>query len=435
MIGGRFKSASVASIAAAGLFMGGVAAQAADLGGNCCADLEERVAELEATTARKGNRKVSLEVSGHINEAVMFWDDGNEDNIYITTNTNSRSRFRFKGSAKINADWSAGFLMEIGARQTGNSAANDAAGQVNTGLDIRHQALYLKSNSLGTVWLGHTSIAIDGIADICLGCTMNSTTETVLSYGGFKPYLKGGKGYAGVGLGALGAGNNVGSGASRRDVIRYISPTFAGFVVSADAGGDDQWSAALRYAGEFGGIRVAGGVGYGEDTELAAGTVVLGEKAEIFGASLSFQHVPSGIFVAGSYGQRVVNNVTLAQGSDETNEWSVIAGIGQKLSSLGTTTIWGRYGEQEGGYVKNGFTAEKASTLTVAGVIVPGTPGVGVQNSEFTVISAGINQTIDAAAMDLYVTYYNVTGDVTSGDVKYEMRDFNAVMAGAIIRF
>ena len=72
MIGGRFKIASVASIAAAGLFMGGVAAQAADLGGNCCADLEERVAELEATTARKGNRKVSLEVSGHVHEAIVF---------------------------------------------------------------------------------------------------------------------------------------------------------------------------------------------------------------------------------------------------------------------------------------------------------------------------------------------------------------------------
>src|SRR2546425_88950 len=30
--------------------------RAADLGGDCCADLEERVAELEATTARKGNK-------------------------------------------------------------------------------------------------------------------------------------------------------------------------------------------------------------------------------------------------------------------------------------------------------------------------------------------------------------------------------------------
>jgi len=41
-----------------------VSANAADLGGDCCADLEERVAELEATIARKGNRKVSLTLSG-----------------------------------------------------------------------------------------------------------------------------------------------------------------------------------------------------------------------------------------------------------------------------------------------------------------------------------------------------------------------------------
>ncbi|MFA5952941.1 MAG: hypothetical protein WC807_22015, partial [Hyphomicrobium sp.] len=59
-------------------FAGAQAARAADLGGNCCADLDERIAELEATTARKGNRKVSLTISGWVNEAVFFWDDGVE---------------------------------------------------------------------------------------------------------------------------------------------------------------------------------------------------------------------------------------------------------------------------------------------------------------------------------------------------------------------
>ena len=125
MIGGLFKPAGVASIAAAGLLMGGVSAQAADLGGNCCADLEERVAELEATTVRKGNRKVSLEVSGHVHEAVMVWDDGYDTNAYIGTSNYSRTRFRFKGSARINADWSAGFLIEIGLLRTGDSAKWD----------------------------------------------------------------------------------------------------------------------------------------------------------------------------------------------------------------------------------------------------------------------------------------------------------------------
>ena len=44
---------------------------AADLGGDCCADLEERVAVLEATTARKGNRKVSLNISGWVNQGSL----------------------------------------------------------------------------------------------------------------------------------------------------------------------------------------------------------------------------------------------------------------------------------------------------------------------------------------------------------------------------
>jgi len=53
------------------LGLGAGSARAADLGGNCCADLEERIAELEATTARKGNRKMSLTITGQVNRSVL----------------------------------------------------------------------------------------------------------------------------------------------------------------------------------------------------------------------------------------------------------------------------------------------------------------------------------------------------------------------------
>ena len=89
-------------------------AAAADLGGDCCADLEERIAELEATTARKGNRKVSLTISGWVNEAVFAWDDSRERNVYVGTNALEQSRFRFTGEAKIMNGWSAGYTLEIG---------------------------------------------------------------------------------------------------------------------------------------------------------------------------------------------------------------------------------------------------------------------------------------------------------------------------------
>ncbi|MFA5952918.1 MAG: porin, partial [Hyphomicrobium sp.] len=90
---------------------GAAPAAAADLGGNCCADLEERIAELEATTARKGNRKVSLTISGWVNEAVFFWDDGVERNTYVGTNELEQSRFRVTGDAKIVDGWSAGYVL------------------------------------------------------------------------------------------------------------------------------------------------------------------------------------------------------------------------------------------------------------------------------------------------------------------------------------
>ena len=83
MIGGSMKMTSrFALVAAAGLLLGATvsakAVKAADLGGGCCADLEERVAELEATTARKGNRVVSLQIYGQVNKGLLIWDDGDE---------------------------------------------------------------------------------------------------------------------------------------------------------------------------------------------------------------------------------------------------------------------------------------------------------------------------------------------------------------------
>src|SRR5262245_9446314 len=110
----RSKGKRAIFLAACIGFLSAAPAFAADLGGNCCADLEERVAWLEATTARKGNRAVSLTLSGWVNQAVFFWDDGVEANQYVGTNGLEQDRFRLTGEAKIVDGWSAGYIMEIG---------------------------------------------------------------------------------------------------------------------------------------------------------------------------------------------------------------------------------------------------------------------------------------------------------------------------------
>jgi hypothetical protein len=89
------------------------AVRAADIGGNCCADLEERVAELEATTADKGNRKVTVTLYGRVNRIVNFWDDGVESNTYTLNSSYSPTRWGFRGDAKIGGAWTAGYNLEM----------------------------------------------------------------------------------------------------------------------------------------------------------------------------------------------------------------------------------------------------------------------------------------------------------------------------------
>ena len=106
MFGGLTKTSSRIAIAAAlGLTLGGFAfkatpAQAADLGGDCCADLEERVAELEATTVRKGNKKVSVTLSGWVVKSINWWDDGDINSVIVgDKDYDLGSRFAITGSA------------------------------------------------------------------------------------------------------------------------------------------------------------------------------------------------------------------------------------------------------------------------------------------------------------------------------------------------
>src|SRR5262245_33918709 len=107
-IGGYSAAALLCASCLAGNF-----AKAADLGADCCADLEERVAELEATTADKGNRKVTVTLYGRVNRIVNFWNDGAETNTYTLNSSYSPTRWGFRGDAKIGGAWTAGYNLEM----------------------------------------------------------------------------------------------------------------------------------------------------------------------------------------------------------------------------------------------------------------------------------------------------------------------------------
>jgi len=136
-------------------------ASAADLGGDCCADLEERIAEPEATTARKGNRKVSLTVSGHGNTAVLFWDDGAESNAYVVGNKNDQTNFSFSGEAEINKEWTAGYALTIRLEDNLSDTVDQTIDDGGFGFVIWESNRFLEAKTLGRLTVGSASRVSD----------------------------------------------------------------------------------------------------------------------------------------------------------------------------------------------------------------------------------------------------------------------------------
>lgn len=423
MYGGVRGRTNLALVLGAGVFLAAGPALAADLGSDGVADLEERVAELEATTARKGNRKVSLTVSGWINQTVQWWDDGAESNTYVTTNGSDPSRFRFVGKAKIDKDWSAGYILEIGVASAGQ-ASNNADGLAVSGFTLRHSAWFVESKTYGKVTVGQTSGVNDGITELSLAKTVlvDKPITIFTPNGAFKLRNSATDAQYNVTWDDLAYGlKGVGEG-DRYNLVRYDSPEFAGFVASANWGEDDFWAVALRYTGELHGFKLAGGISYAEitdNTQGFGGTQTVGnDKGTEWGGSASVLHVGTGLFATFAYGEAELAAKAVGAGNDRNySNWNIQAGIQRKWHPLGATTLYGEYFEGDFGKSRNQATG---TALVVNG-------------SDVDVWGLAAIQTIDAAALDLYIAYRHYEVDVHTAGVS--IADYDTVFSGAKISF
>jgi predicted porin len=443
MFGGVGKSAGWATILVAGglVVASSISARAADLGGDCCADLEERIAELEATTVRKGNKKVSLKISGWVNEAVFAWDDGLEQNVYVGTNSLEQSRFKFAGEAKIDKEWSAGYVLEVGLNGGVSNQFDqfDAQGTTATMLTVRKSYWFLKSKRLGQLSVGQNGTATYHLLDDADATNTRNYSDAEAAAVAINNFII-------VSNGVLNAGNlrwsNVLKGfnnrtpgqSGRREVVRYDSPVWEGFSVSWAWGADDLWDAALIFEKEIHDFKIAARAGYGNSTDPTAGGTgsgcvsgnqavvqLIGFECEWAGGAATVMHKPTGLYLYGGYGwQSLDYGLTPVPGVDRgSTTWFLQPGIERKWHPIGKTTIFGEYRHDEPG-----------SNVNAAGAIAT------VQKADIDFWAGGVVQNIEAAAMDLYVIYRHSEGDFTTpAGVVVPIDDFDMVISGARIQF
>jgi len=469
------KKHNLYALVAAGLIAGGLAtsASAADLGGNCCADLEERIAELEATTARKGNRKVSLTVSGWVGQQVTFWDDGVESNTYVhDLGTTLGSHVKFTGSAQISPGWSAGYVLQIEAigsdglttsQDTPNGpglynqlAVAGGGYNGNGGVQTLQSYWFVRSDQLGKVSIGKQSQASDNAAILVDGSgSLVPANWVAFDVRAFNVRLSDGGsagiwGAAGGGCGTMGGVWGDCNGLTQ-NVVRYDSPTFGGFSVSASWGEDDMWDVAGRYAGEFWGFKLAAAVAYNEvnsssngrtdienpfggpDFDCTEGNAIgcggynnLGAlDAQYLQAGAFLMHVPTGLFGLVNYGHMENDTIFdggVAPGDSET--WYAKIGLRSRFSALGHTVFYGEYLNADG--------AGEVGILDADGV--DNDEVISIDKVE--VWGVGIVQEIDAAAMSVWVKYRNISADTTDiDDLDLSAEDFQYVGVGGLINF
>lgn len=410
-------------------------APAAHMDGDCCADLEIRIAELEAAMVRKGNRKVSLTVQGQVNKAVLFWYDGAESNGYVVGNKNDQSNIAFLGDAQIAYGWKAGYDITLRLR-------DDLSDDVDQGHD----------NGTGKpfeVWQAHWWIESEQLGKLAVGKASRVTDtapENDLSESGVA-------GYAGVqdmgGAFRMRAAGGVLLNVTWGDVynhlngdtanvVRYDTPAFGGFIASASWGEDDIWDVGLRYDAEGSGFTVSAAIAYAEISDAPGEFAGLDQSTAV--GSLAVRHEATGLNALVSLGRREFDKAEMdADGvmrtPDDATSIYAKAGWLAKLNVLGPTAFYGEYG-----WFKDFVPA--GDQAGVAGGDLAGNLGAaGMTGNKAQVWGAGVVQHIEDAEMQVYLGYrwheagFDLVDDKGAAIAGPRIEDLHTLVAGSKIAF
>lgn len=225
---------------------------------------------------------LEAKISGHLNRAVMFADDGERNETFFVDNENSSSRFRFTGSEEILPGIKAGILWEMEfVSQNSDDVAigrRDAGGEFD--LNERHQDIFFQG-AFGKFSLGQGAGAADGSAERDLSGTAIAIDRDAVDVGGDIVFANDGV-PSGVRIRDT---YNQFDFEGRYDRVRYDTPALGPVRLAVGYGNKgeaDVWEVGARASSSLPGIgKFAAALGYSE---------VGFDGNETVGGSASFLH-------------------------------------------------------------------------------------------------------------------------------------------------
>jgi len=245
-------------------------------------------------TVTSGQPRVKLAISGQVNRAVNVIDDGKNTTAYFVDNDASNTRVRFIGTARFNQDLRIGSRMEVA--MTSNESGDVSQNNENSSdfFNVRWADLSLASRRFGRLYLGKGDTASNNAAEVDLSKTDVVAYASVADIAGGMLFRQN-RGDKLTNISVSDAFKDF-DGLSRKNRVRYDTPTFWNFHLQGSLISDQRWDASVWWGGQALGFKA-----------LAAAAISNPNKDNtdlIVDGSFSALHEASGLNLTLSAGQK-----------------------------------------------------------------------------------------------------------------------------------
>ncbi len=240
------------------------------------ADMQKMMQRIEQLEAQKGSgakpavtsgkQNVRLSLTGQVNRAVLFVDDGDRSETHHVDNDASSTRFRMIAEADASDTLTVGAAIELQVESNSSASVTQTTGADATkgsdSLSDRRLEVYFAGKDWGKLWLGQGWTASEGTSEEDLSGTALAGYSDIPIIAGSMVFRDSAGALSDLSIGAVTTNMD---GLSRKDRIRYDTPGFGGFTVALSHTEDDGADVALRYRAKYNdGTQVVGALAYAD---------------------------------------------------------------------------------------------------------------------------------------------------------------------------